>query len=95
MTVDYSGQGQAVLGLVHPSNFAENCCTVLLLSLTLFPFGRETCHQPDSVLRDSLKVKIFQKTILSLKFKFQIQDSFLEYFFLEIRRFEKRIALFE
>ena len=54
MTVDYSGQGQAVLGLVHPSNFAENCCTVLLLSLTLFPFGRETCHQPDSVLCDSL-----------------------------------------
>ena len=28
--------------------------------------------------------KIFQKTILSLKFKFQVQDSFLEYIFLEI-----------
>ena len=38
---------------------------------------------------------MFQKTILSLKFKFQVQDSFLEYFFLEIWRFEKRIALSE
>ena len=28
-------------------------------------------------------------------FKFQVQDSFLEYFFLEIWRFEKRIALSE
>ena len=28
-------------------------------------------------------------------FKFQVQDSFLEYFFLDIWRFEKRIALFE
>ena len=28
-------------------------------------------------------------------FKFQAQDSFLEYFFLEIGRFEKRIALSE
>ena len=27
---------------------------------------------------------IFQETILNLKFKFQAQDSFLEYFFLEI-----------
>ena len=26
------------------------------------------------------KKKIFQKTILNLKFKFQAQDSFLEYF---------------
>ena len=39
--------------------------------------------------------KIFQKTILSLKFKFQVQDSFLEYFFFEIGRFEKRITLSE
>ena len=39
--------------------------------------------------------KIFQKTILSLKFKFQVQDSFLEYIFLEIWRFEKHIALSE
>ena len=29
----------------------------------------------------NLQKKIFQKTILSLKFKFQVQDSFLEYFF--------------
>ena len=28
-------------------------------------------------------------------FKFQVQDSFLEYFFWEIWRFEKRIALSE
>ena len=39
--------------------------------------------------------KIFQKAILSLKFKFQVQDSFLEYIFLEILRFEKHIALSE
>ena len=48
--------------------------------------------------------KIFQKAILSLKFppisvnnlfKFQAQDSFLEYFFWEIGRFEKRISLSE
>ena len=55
--------------------------------------------------------KIFQKkTILDLKFKipaydsimlwpeilkFQVQDSFLNIFFLEIGRFEKQIALFE
>ena len=53
---------------------------------------------------------MFQKTILSLKFKFpcqkqqnvigekfkfQAQDSFLEYLFLEIWRFEQRIALSE
>ena len=52
----------------------------------------------------NLQKKIFQVTILSLKFeffvycygekfKFQVQDSDLEYFFLEIRRFEKHIAL--
>ena len=51
------------------------------------------------------KKKIFQKTILSLKFKFpannskqqiQIWNSNLKYFFfLEIWRFEKRIALSE
>ena len=56
------------------------------------------------------KKKIFQKTILSLKFKFptnntllllvekfkfQVQDSFLEYIFSEIWRFEKHIALSE
>ena len=49
----------------------------------------------------NLQKKIFQKTILNLKFKFpannskvkfQGQDSFLEYFFW---RFEKRIALSE
>ena len=28
--------------------------------------------------------KLFQKTILNLKFKFQAQDSFLEYYFFEI-----------
>ena len=28
-------------------------------------------------------------------FEFQVQDSFLEFFFLEIRRFEKRITLSE
>jgi hypothetical protein len=28
-------------------------------------------------------------------FEFQVQDSFLEYFFLEIGRFEKQIALTE
>ena len=55
--------------------------------------------------------KIFQKkTILDLKFKipaydsimlwpeilkFQVQDSFLNIFFLEIGRFEKQIALSE
>ena len=41
----------------------------------------------------NLKKKIFQKTILSLKFKFRVV--FLEYFFFEIWRFEKRIALSE
>ena len=30
-----------------------------------------------------------------MKFKFQVQDSFSEYFFLEIWRFGKRIALSE
>ena len=54
------------------------------------------------------KKKIFQKTILNLKFKipahniilfwawnfkFQVQDSFLEYFFFEIWRSKKRMAL--
>jgi hypothetical protein len=29
------------------------------------------------------------------RFKFQVQDSFLEYFFFEIWRFEKHIALSE
>ena len=29
------------------------------------------------------------------KFEFQVQDSFLEYFFLEIWKFEKRITLSE
>ena len=43
----------------------------------------------------NLQKKIFQKTILNLKFKFQPQDSFLEYIFLEIWRFEKQIALSE
>ena len=28
-------------------------------------------------------------------FKFQVEDSFLEFFFFEILRFEKRITLFE
>ena len=44
-------------------------------------------------ISESLK-QIFQKTILSLKFKFQVQDSFLEYFF-GGWRFEKCIALSE
>ena len=41
--------------------------------------------------------KIFQNTILSLKFKFQAQDSFLDFFFFffEIWRSEKQIALSE
>ena len=43
----------------------------------------------------NLQKKIFQKTTLSLKFKFLVQDSFLEYIFLEIWRFEKHIALSE
>ena len=34
-------------------------------------------------------------TVIGRKFKFQVQDSFLEYFFLEIWRFEKHIALSE
>ena len=34
-------------------------------------------------------------TVIGRKFKFQAQDSYLEYFFLEIERFEKRIALSE
>jgi len=50
---------------------------------------------------------LFQKAILSLQFeipahiskqlifKFQAQDSFLEWFFWEIGRFEKRISLSE
>ena len=37
----------------------------------------------------------FQKTILNLRFKFQAQDSFLEYLFFEIWRSEKHIALSE
>ena len=32
---------------------------------------------------------------LFTKFKFQAQDTFLEYFFFDIGRFEKRIALSE
>ena len=39
--------------------------------------------------------KLSQKTILSLKFKFHAQDSFLEYLYLDIWRFEKQIALSE
>ena len=47
----------------------------------------------ESVIRFlNLQKKIFQKTILSLKFKFQVKDSFLDYSFW---RFEKRIALSE
>ena len=34
-------------------------------------------------------------TVIVGKFKFQVQDSFLEYIFLEIWRFEKRITLSE
>ena len=41
------------------------------------------------------KKKYLKKTILSLKFEFQVQDSFLEYFFLEIWISEKRITLSE
>ena len=38
----------------------------------------------------NLQKNIFQKTILNLKFKFQAQDSFLEYFFFfETWRFKK------
>ena len=36
-----------------------------------------------------------QYTVIGGKFKFQAQDSFLEYFFFEIWRSEKRIALSE
>ena len=44
----------------------------------------------ESAIRFSnLQEKILQKTILNLKFKFQGQDSFLEYIFLEIWRFKK------
>ena len=44
----------------------------------------------------NLKKKIFQKAILNLKFKFQAQDSFCGiFFFFEIWRSEKRIALSE
>ena len=42
-----------------------------------------------------LNLQISKKPILSSKFKFQVQDSFLEYIFLEIWRFEKHIALSE
>ena len=34
----------------------------------------------------------YQNTVMGGNFKFQVQESFLEYFFL---RFEKQIALFE
>jgi hypothetical protein len=34
-------------------------------------------------------------TVIGGKFKFQVQDSDLEYFFLEIWRFEKHISLSE
>ena len=37
----------------------------------------------------------FQYTVIGGKFKFQVQDSFLEYFSLKIWRFEKQIALSE
>ena len=37
----------------------------------------------------------FQYTVIGGKSKFQVQDSFLEYLFLEIWRFEKQIALSE
>ena len=44
----------------------------------------------------NLKFKFPTKnTVIGGKFKFQVQDSFLEYSFLEIWRFEKRIALSE
>ena len=43
----------------------------------------------------NLKKKIFQKAILNLKFKFQAQDSFLEYFFWRFGDLKKRIALSE
>ena len=39
--------------------------------------------------------KNIPKNILSLKFKFQVQDSFFVYVFFEIWRFEKHIALSE
>ena len=45
--------------------------------------------------KTKFKKEIFQKTILSLKFEFQVHDSLLEYIFLEIWRFEKHIALSE
>ena len=34
-------------------------------------------------------------TLIGEKFKYQVQDSFLEYFFSKIWRFEKQIALSE
>ena len=40
----------------------------------------------------NLQKNIFQKTILNLKFKFQAQDSFLEYFFWRFGDLKKRIA---
>ena len=43
----------------------------------------------------NLQKKIFQKTILSSKFKYKFKDSFLEYFLFEIWRSKKRIALSE
>ena len=37
----------------------------------------------------------YQNTVMGGNFKFQVQDSFSEYFLLEIWKFEKRIALSE
>ena len=43
----------------------------------------------------NLQNKIFQKTILNLKFKFQAQDSFFGIFFWRFGDLKKRIALSE
>jgi hypothetical protein len=40
-------------------------------------------------------IHFFKSPNLQNNLKFKIQDSFLEYFFFEIGRFEKRIALSE
>ena len=52
--------------------------------MNLFGKGKGVFFSESAIRFSDLQIskkKIFQKTILSLKFKFQAQDSFLEYFF--------------
>ena len=88
-----AGVSEVPAVLVLVLNFESFSCD-FLASVGLF--NKNGCTKggffSESAIRFSdiqISKKIFQKTILSLKFKFQAQDSFLEYFFLRFGDLKK------